>query len=449
MRIVRSFLKNGTLLVLAAIVVLAYSSWGRPLWIDETLHFFFGALSPVEALQTISQTGGTGVNHGQTGFLFFINNLLLNVTGASLLALRLPSILAGALLLASAVQFIREKGFGWGWQALMIIGLAGQAGLMHYSGEARPYMLLASTTVATLAYYQLPQGKRRNWIFVLLGVYGVVVGFANHPYYPAMLVMILGFSIWTQWIDGNLGLRWSPIVHFVNLPLVGAGALVYVTMGAFTWMRGTPSFDGFDPWAFVEGPATAAKQFTGQHLELLGAGPEMKAALLALLVMSVATLCGRKETSRLLPPIVLIAVGVMSSLAFSLLSIMRSYWLFPRQWVAGLAIAAIGVVWLIAELSRLSTAHRSVFLRFATFLAITYVLVAGVSATGNRLMGLVEQDSFWNELAQQDRNAADLAATAQTNDEWVKAANVNILEGGPVHPNFRRYYGLPIDTAPE
>lgn len=428
-------------------VLIAYSSWGRPIWIDEFLHFAFGSMSPIEALGAISASGGAGVNHGQTGLLFFVNAVLLNLTGASLLALRLPSLVAAAIMVWSAVIFMRSRGFGWGWQLILMLAFAANSTLMYFAGEARPYMILASTSVAALAYYTTRAQGARGWAWLLLGSYAVVIGAANHPYFLLVLILVMLFAVGLGFVNGQGGGQversWSHIRTVANLPLLGVGAIVYVAIGAATWMRGTPSFD-LDPFQYQSSPYGAARTLGYTHLASMGSLPEFKHALLLLVVLAAASVYGRSSLTRLLPPIILIGIGLVTSVAVSLISISRSYWVLQRQWTAGQALAVVGVVWLIAELYRMGGLRSSVFLRFAAMLATTYMVVAGANEVVNQVSVLRSYETSWADLEAQDLDAGRLAGDATTNDDWVKAANVNILQGGPVHPNFARYYGVEV-----
>lgn len=444
MTTIRAFGRYALLGFTTLIVLVAYSSWGRPIWIDEFLHFAFGAMSPTEALQTISASA-TGVNHGQTGLLFLVNSLLLNAMGASLLALRAPSILAALLLIASAIVVIRTRGFGLPWQLLMIVAFAGQSELMYFAGEARPYMILASTTMATLAYYLLPVAARPRWYIVLLGVYGVVIGAANHPYYPVLLVMIIVFGIGVAHFDDAFTLSRTSVMRFLNLPLVAAAGITYLVIGLLTWMPGRPEF-ALDPWEWVGGPVGGVRTFAMVHFQLVGELREFKLALLALVIVAVVTMYSLRANRALIPPATLVVLGLVSSFVVSLASYGQSYWVLPRQWVAGIALVTVGVVWLLAELFRRSAVHHSLFLRFVVLLTATYVLVTAASSVYGKLSSLREHESFWQDIATKGLDPGDLAAAADSNDAWVEAANVNVGKGGPVRPEFRRYYGLQVQT---
>ena len=147
--------------VLGAVILFLYSGIWRPIWFDEFLHFAMGGMTWEYALKTVDYTT-IEVNHGQTGVYMLLDWLLLQAFGASAVALRLPSLLAAALLLAAAVTFLRRRGFGYGWQYLVLLALAAHTALIWFTGEARPYMPLAAAGVAVLAYYQYDASSRRR-----------------------------------------------------------------------------------------------------------------------------------------------------------------------------------------------------------------------------------------------------------------------------------------------
>jgi hypothetical protein len=89
--------------ILACYGIALYMSLGRPIWIDEFLHFAVAAIpSSAPAWQTITRSI-TGVNHGQTGVYMMLDYWLLSAFGANAVVLRLPSILSGIFLMDSTM----------------------------------------------------------------------------------------------------------------------------------------------------------------------------------------------------------------------------------------------------------------------------------------------------------------------------------------------------------
>jgi hypothetical protein len=108
---VRKF-SDASMWVVAVFVTIAYSGFGKPIWIDEFLHFAFGAMGTSEALTVLNRSLGAGVNWGQTPTMFILDHILLANFGANLWVLRLPSAIAGFVMIMLAVYFLRLRGIG-------------------------------------------------------------------------------------------------------------------------------------------------------------------------------------------------------------------------------------------------------------------------------------------------------------------------------------------------
>ncbi len=158
----RARLADVGLVVLAVFITIINSGFSKPLWIDEYLHFAMGSLTFTEAIQVIAETTGDGVNWGQTGTYLFLDYLLGNLFGANLWALRAPSIISGFILLLAAVYFMRARGLSRPWQLIALLILGSQWTLMYYVGEARPYLPMAASAVAVLAYYSVDVRRRSS-----------------------------------------------------------------------------------------------------------------------------------------------------------------------------------------------------------------------------------------------------------------------------------------------
>ena len=112
------------LLLLCLTMILLYGPFGRPIWIDEFLHFAVGSHNSTrEVWETIRRTT-VEVNHGQTGFYILLDYWLMKLFGANLLALRVPSILSGGVYLVIGAitlavifpSFVVSK---WVWDFVM------------------------------------------------------------------------------------------------------------------------------------------------------------------------------------------------------------------------------------------------------------------------------------------------------------------------------------------
>jgi hypothetical protein len=424
------------MVLMGALVLAAYSSFRKPLWIDEFLHFALGGLDVADAWAVVVNST-VGVNHGQTGVYMMLDVLLLHLFGASSLALRLPSLVAGVGLLLAGVWFLRLRGMSSGWQMLGLVALAAQTTLMYHAGEARPYMPLAAATVGCLAYYSVPIETRAAWRFQLLGIVSFILGALMHAYFPMMLALVAPFSAWVAVRDGLIARTPRSVIRFLNPPLVLLAAGFSLGIGLLTWLRGSPRFD-LDPYVSFGGPAQMFVGLLARHLELLIGLP----AAAVLLVVTVLALARDLESRRALAsPAALVAVGLASSVIVTLASVSRSYWVFPRQWVAGMSLVALGLVWLFAEIDGAARRSSSWRLLVPSVLFRALVVASFILALAGQATALVRYQQQWQatEASKPDRLAVEVERV-EDNDGWVALANVNMRTGGDVWRELARYY---------
>ena len=430
-------------LAIGSYMLLSYSSFARPIWIDEFVHFALGShRSTAEAWQSISETVPT-FNHGQTGVYMLVDYWLLQLGGANLFLLRLPSMLAGALLLASVIHIAEEKRFGLLGTLFLFACLFAQKNLMNYAGEARPYFPLAAATVGTLAFYLVPR-ERRGFLTNTLGIASIAVGVAFHPYFPLYWLSVAAFGFLTH-TRPTISLDCArAFLRHCNLSISIPATIAYFTLAKFTWLRGSPEFN-LDPFQWIKGDGLLAAFTSISHFQFLGHFWREALLVIAICALGFAVPRLRVHPSyrKLAAPILLIALALALSLAVSAISYHRHYWILPRQWVASMALSCIGFVWFAIELAAfLCTTAR--LLGFAIYLALGFVLFP--------LIAKIDKDK------QADRNALLTAIIAdrtnpppsappveipRDNDEWVALANANISAGGDVWPIFRRFYARP------
>jgi len=417
---------------LIAVVLALYASLFRPMWFDEFVQFALGGMQPAEAMQAILDTTGSGLNQGHTGVYLATDYWLLQVFGANLVALRLPSIVTGAITLVAAATVIRVRGFGPVWQSLVVVALGAQWAVMYYAGEARPYMPLVASCIATLAYYQYREQERhRAWVRTL-GIVGIILGAVSHPYFGMMALAIGAFCLWEQGVMRQPWRRW---VAFANPWLVVPGIALYTVVGALTWGKARPD-DDHDPWYWFGGPAPAWEEFVRTH-SLAWQPIELPWALaVAILIISAVALTVAAGWAVTRAPLALMALGLVSSAAVTYASIRGDYWVFTRQWVVGLALVTIGWVWLLAACWRGIPAGS----RWGRVLVTS--LSAVVVAAG--VLQLVEQAaknrfeySAWDDYL---GSAPPSRPTDGSADDWVRYGNHNVRLGGPVWPDMADYY---------
>ncbi|WP_448203924.1 hypothetical protein [Azospirillum sp. sgz302134] len=427
-------------------LIAVYGSLGRPIWIDEFLHFALGASRSVhEALAVIHETT-KAVNHGQTGAYMLLDYALLQAFGASAFALRLPSLLSGVLLLAAAFLFFRARKVGVIGTVAFLLAVAGQPDLMHYVGEARPYMPLAASVVGVLAYYATPLDERRRWPVAALGWVSVILGASMHPYFPVYWFVLCLFGFWMAWLEGRQTVTLRSAITFANLPLSITGTLLVFGIGAVTWLQGGPSF-AFDPFQWLTNGLWHG--FTrGSHFQFI---PDDVTAVLAVaaacpLLYPVAPRRVKPVLRGLVAASVLILLALAVSVLLGAASYVRHYWILPRQWIASMALVPLGVVWFGCEVFRqLGRVHGMVAVIFA-LAAVDYLAGTTLPVMQPRAVALRAWASA--PTAQAPADAAPVEPAVPTeNDGWVSLANRNVEAGGPVWPVFRSYYESYLDAA--
>ena len=438
-----SVFANVGLVGLGTFILASYSSFARPIWIDEFVHYALGALPSDEILGVLYESTGPNISHGQTGLYMYFDYWLLQIFGASSFWLRFPSLVAAAIMLVGAVYFLRVKGFGYFWQYLVLLAFGAQSLLMYFAGEARPYIWLASTAIATLAYYQTPLSRRNRLPVVLLGSYGVLFGAIAHPYYIVFFFLIAGFSLWTDFYVERNRLNARGYLTFLNPFLVVPAALLFLVIGSFTWLRGNPVFER-SAWDLL-GPLGALREGINGHFGMLVWTREIPptfiilffVGLLAVLLLFRLTAWSREATAA----VALVGLGIFTTLGISVISAISSYWILSRQWVGGMAITTIGVVWLLAVVYRTANEDGFKSIEMVVVGVGAYISLVGIF----QIWGSMTQIPFWisaqNEITTQEIDLAESKINSGDSDiDLIEAANLNIIQGNDVWPGYAEYY---------
>ena len=448
LRLPREGLAIAGYVALSCSLLVLYSSWNRPLWYDEMVYFVLGGFdSTGDVLRVVAETT-TNVNQGVTGAYMVLDYWSLTVFGAHLWALRLPSLVFGVYFLVVGAVFLRGRGVTWvGVWALPVL-LVGQQTLMYYVGEARTYMPLVAAVIGVLAYYFIPLQKRKSAGAVVLGWSAVLIGVLFHPYFALYWPAIVAFASLVQG-------QWRRLVPFANPLLVAVGSVTYIAVASATWLRGNAATEDLDPFYWLQDPlwkSITAQLFQGIYVErflVVGFGILVVAAAL----LSVRSLDDVKSTLHAWwPPALLIVVAWFLALAISLVSWQQQFWIIPRQWIASIALVAVGIVWFWSVAIR-----RVGEVRGRTVAAVLTVTVGGLIAASALQPALNQWGQLrdWTELrsatpvedAPSREGLARLLgdqesgkAPAMTEEAWVEFANANVRRGGEVWPEFAEYY---------
>jgi hypothetical protein len=428
--------------LLGTALIVLYASIGRPLWIDEFLHFAFGGFrSTHSAWHAIRHSIGS-FNFGQTGVYMLVDYWLLKLFGANLIALRLPSILSAGLMLWAGFEFLRKRRYGPLWQVNLIVCYLGQQTLMYYTGEARPYMALAGASVGAFTYYILTPEERGSRSVRILGWLSILWGAAIHPYFAFYWLSLYVFGFLVAVYEKRAAFSWKSAISHLNLPLSVIGSVIYFGIGFATWMVHQQK-QHYDPFQWVSRAHFYGTFVGSAHFQFLG---ELgRSWLLFISILCLLHFCLNAEaktlSKRLLPPYLLIWVAMLLSAYVSWVSFKHHYWILPRQWVASLALIPVAFIWLCAELtnliSRVSTVSRW----------LIPVLCLAVIAYNSYPQTIDQSHSFLTAILNRHSSEHFVAPLPDAlrgpghNDEWVALANQNVESGGPVSPFFQRFYG--------
>ena len=428
--------------LLSTALIVFYASIGRPLWIDEFLHFAFGGFtSTLSAWHAITHSI-RAFNFGQTGIYMLVDYWLLKLFGANLLALRLPSILSAGLMLWAGFEFLSRRRYGGLWQVNLLVCYLGQQTLMYYTGEARPYMALAGASVGAFTYYILAPEERGSRSVRILGWLSILWGAAIHPYFAFYWLSLYVFGFLVTVYEKRAAFSWKSAISHLNLPLSVTGSVIYFGIGFATWMVHQPKLN-FDPFQWVSRAKLYETFVEISHFQFLGnLGSSW---LLFIGILCFVHLCLNAEaktlSKRLLPPCLLIGVAMLLSAYVSWESFRHHYWILQRQWVASLALIPVAFIWLCAELtnliSRVSAVSRWLFPTLC-LAVITY----------NSYPQTIDQShSFLTAILNRHSSEPFVApppdSVPRDNDEWVALANQNVQSGGPVSPFFQIFYSGP------
>ena len=430
-------------LLTSAVALALFSSFRRPLLYDEFIHFMAGPLTFGEVIRVIHETT-INLNQGVTGAYLLVDWALLQVFGASDVALRLPSLFLGALFFIFAFVFLRHRGMGYVAMTVFPIFMLTQELVMHYVGEARTYMPLVTASVGLLAYYCSPPSFRRGKFGVATAWSAALIGVFFHPYiavyWPA--VLLFGF------IFGQQPRTWRELARFSNPTLVVTGVILYFSVASVTWIRGKANAD-VNPFNFLPGPLPVEifvqnfYAFATPVLAILG----MTALMGSVLIATIQTSDGVRWQLRglikdFVPPGTLFLLAFTLAMLVSATTIAADFWIFPRQWIASTALAALAIFWSghvlylhAASLSRLRGIGSAMLLT-ATFLVPAVVVAVGqIGDLVTWSMRIGTSDSDQVELEALLRKEPIIG-----DGVWMRFAQKNVDAGGMVWPEFRPYY---------
>ncbi|MEM9470949.1 MAG: hypothetical protein AAGA00_03260 [Pseudomonadota bacterium] len=441
-----------------AIVLLMVWHFGlgeRPLWFDELLQFAIGAQESTLAALLLIHDTTDGINHGQTGVYLLLDYWLLEVFGANITALRLPSILAFAFLLHASRVLLKSQNVGWIGQFLCLAAIAGQFDLMRLVANARPFLPLAAASVGVFAYYALAVEDRKRLPNRLLGYAAILGGAAIHPFFSIYWAAAFWFWYLVAAYRDQLRIGIASAMNFVNFRLSLAGFILFFAIAFATWLPRHPSL-GRNPFQYNSAASLPYEFLAGSHFQFVWLAGFAVAAYVAMILVLWANpkLRPASVVSETLFPLhaVVPAALVMTALSLSfLLAVIcyaSGYWIVDWQWTGSTALVPVATIWLFAELSRALSVHSRSAAMAVSCLAVCVLLIGSLFSVQrfNAIADLPigpDYSQRTNQLAAIDPAAmpvpTNCLAHLETSD-WIPTANANLQLGGPVWPMFKDYY---------
>ena len=378
-----------------------------------------------------------GVNFNQTGVYILLDFWLLKAFGASAFWLRFPSLIGGAMLFVGAIAFCRVRHFNLFWQISLPLLLLTQDGLIYFLGEARPYMPIAGAVVGLLAYYSAPPEKRRDGI-VVLGYCCLVYGAIMHPYFAPYFALI----ILVTYLDAlNFQLRRLSLGSFIRhaeIPAVAVAVGLYFVVGFATWMVRPPKLS-FDPFHFIPINQLVPTAL-GTHFQFLPVhGAWNQSFVLAIIIFAglLTAYFGGEKGRCALGPLLLLILTIALSTFVSWMSYRSSYWILGRQWIVSTALCCMAIIWLLVSIDNVA------IIRWPRA-ALVISAVVSLYSVDRAAVAIRAQFARLNTWSHDQKNAQTLLALPRIEkmvpDDWVRLANENIRQGGPVWSVFTKYY---------
>ncbi len=456
-KLINYHVSNICLLLLCLFCVALNSSFGRPIWIDEFLHFAFGSYeTTAEAWNAISRSITT-INHGQTGIYMLIDHWLMQLFGANIFWLRFPSIFSGLVLFLAAIYLFRLWGMPFFWQVIGILALFSQTQLMYFVGEARPYMPLVTATVCTLAYYSTPLPQRTRPILTFFGLFSILMGVLFHPYFSVYWLAIIVFTYLQKLIQTGEKNSINSVIKHTNIPLSVLGTIVYFTLGLLTWLRGRPEFK-FDPFYWIKKDELLTTFIDLSHFEFLQKflDPLLISIFVIFSIIIVFPKLRKVYLKELISPAFLIIIALGISIFLSYVSFRSDYWILTRQWVASISLVPLGFVWLAYRISKIFAKIHIIIAFLWIMLCFTPIVLQFHKVAISNSQALRERLAQISVISKEDQDYFEYLESLEyfetpknlqnqnvddSNQYWVSLANKNIQQGGKVWKGFRGFYG--------
>ncbi len=161
------------------------------------------------------------------------------------------------------------------------------------------------------------------------------------------------------------------------------------------------------------------------------------------IVISFLAMISRKKYPNIEFAAVLIWIGISSSFLLALLSYVQSYWILQRQWVGGMAITTVAIIW---ALGIVMSSYKGIGFTRVPILVASAAIATIAFNSANALIGAVQSISHssdaWSTYDADKRSVEELVTATRQSGDWVYLGNMNIARGGPVWREVSEYYGI-------
>jgi MFS family permease len=443
----RQGLGNFVLVFMSVGIVILYSSYQRPLWTDELQHFYLYGSSNYPRSEAALLEGSLGIVapvldgqaaawYSSSWFYMLVNFLSLDVSGASSVALRLPSLISGALICLFAAWFLRNQKLSFIWQLAALLALAAQSYAMYFVGEARPYIPLAATVLGTALYFSVQPNRRRIWPVAVTGWVCVIFGVLNHAYFVGYAIAFALFFYFAGIYTARQAPTWRELWRSSSPVMVSVAIALAVLIRVPSSLR-VPRLEYEDQWVYMRANGGFLRVFSDNHLQFLPL-PQNVAVLFVIgalgtvLALFILSLWRYRELASLVVPAAFVLLSLALSAGISLGSLIGGYEILNRQWIASLVLVPVGAMWVFGNAAILL---KSVNEWLSTILTVVVVVVL-TAMSFYRLTGQIDALQNYSEIAQDYRTkwsgtTAEDASILFEEIGW-ETANVNIYLGGPV-----------------
>jgi hypothetical protein len=423
-------------LILLEAALLAYLIANSHLiWTDEVIQFALGAYPSFGEAARIVFRSIRDVNHGQTGTHMLLNYVMLRAFGASYWVLRAPSYFAYLLGLTAGFFYLEEIGASVLICFLFVIGLGlSQLSLAH-GWEARPYIILQGSLLAFLwawrRFARVPRGR------LAALVAAVALGILFHPFFVAYVGMAVAGDLLFDRESRRTLLARASVAPIPMVAAAAGSAALFLLVGSLGWFHSLGVDHAFDPYQYI-GHGKSLMRFmlgTFYYPASLFAIP-----LLALLAAGLVWFRRDGRVAPLVPPFLSLFLNLAVTQFVVGYSVLKShYWLLQRQWIGGNALAfLLAAILLEFFFRKVRLPERAGAWLAASVPALVVLAALALAIAAARSVthfdppaSLGETDAFRARLAaQKDLSMGD----------YEHLARQNLVVGGPVWPEFRRYY---------